>query len=129
MHDVVLVGIVQCFGDFGDNVQGAHWCHCACAQRLIRVGAVDELHRDPQPPREFPASANRHDVGMIQCRGHLGFSREAAAEIRVMAQLRGEHFQRVAAREIWITSQINGTHSPDAEHPLDSVPGEYEADA
>ncbi|COV68893.1 Uncharacterised protein [Mycobacterium tuberculosis] len=54
---------------------------------------------------------NRHDVGMIQPRGHIGFADKPCPKIEVTRQLRSKDFQGFATRQIGITRQIYGAHS------------------
>jgi hypothetical protein len=50
----------------------------------IGVGTVDELHGDPQLAIVgVPAVVHRHDLGMLQCGGDVGFADEACPKVAV----------------------------------------------
>jgi hypothetical protein len=66
VHHVALVGMVERLADLRDDVHGALRGHQALAQRAVGVGAVDELHGNPQLAVGFTAVVHGDDVGVIQ---------------------------------------------------------------
>ncbi len=61
------MGVVQGAGHGGDDGQDmsdGHALRVALLQEVAEVGAVDVVHRDPQPPVVLTPVVDGHDVGM-----------------------------------------------------------------
>jgi hypothetical protein len=116
VHDVVRVGVVERLGDLGHDVHGPAGCHGPRLQRLVGVGAVDVLHRDPQRAvLGLAAAVHRHDVGVRQTGGDVRLTDEAGPELGLPGQLTGQQFERVEARQLRVLRQVDAAHAADAE--------------
>ena len=127
VQNVTAVGIVERIGNRGHDVHDLFgWDSGAVLLRHQpeSVGAVDELHGDPQLAVAVAAVIDRDDVGVAQCRHHLGFLVEPLAVLRVMTDLGAEHLQRIPARQARMLGQIHLAHATRAEHAQDRVAGE-----
>ena len=95
----LLVGIVQGDGDRGDDrgdhVQG-HACGISLGHQAAGVGAVDEVHRDPQLAVVFAAVVHADDMGVPQSRpGQL--HEETAPGRWGRRDIAGQQLQRIAS--------------------------------
>ena len=77
MQQALLVGVVECGSDSGDD--GAHVLYrhpgpVAFFDKLCGVGAVDVVHRDPELTIELAAIMHRDHVRMPQPGGQVGFA-------------------------------------------------------
>ncbi|PQM44065.1 hypothetical protein C1Y40_05775 [Mycobacterium talmoniae] len=125
VQHVVPVGVVERFGDLAGDVDRPLRGHLPGAQRGVGVGAVDELHGDPQlTVFGLAAPVNRHDVGMVQLGGHVGFTDEPGPKPLIPRQLGRQQFHCLTAGEFGVGHQIDRTHAALAEDSLDAVSGD-----
>ena len=122
MHHVVGVREVERLGDLGDDMHGALGGHGPFEQRGVGVGAVDELHRDPQLAiGGLPAVVDRHDLRVLEGGRHVGLADESCPKVGITRQFGGEHFECGLARQARVGGQVHRAHAPGAQHPLDAV--------
>lgn len=120
------MGVVQRLGDLGDDVHRAGGVHGAGVEHGAGVGALDVLHRHPQPTvLGFPAGVDPDHVRMIQSGSQIRLSTKPGAKLRVGGELRGEHLQRIAAGQRRVARQIHRSHTTGAEFALDGVAGDH----
>src|SRR3954471_23659388 len=67
-------------------------------QQLAQVGALDQVHRDPQRTVGLAGVVDRDDVGVRERCGHARLAYEALAEALRMA--RSEELQRDLASQV-----------------------------
>ena len=61
------------------------------------------------------------DVGMLERGLQPALASEARDELRVAAELAGEHLQRHLAAVLDVAGAVDGRHPAATEHPLDAV--------
>ena len=124
MYDVASVRVIEGLADLADNVDGALRGHGAGPQVGVGVGAVDELHGNPQlPVVGLTAAVDRHDVGVRERGGHVCFPQKTGPELGVGAVRRGQHLQSVQPGQVRAVCEVHGAHTAGSEHPLDAVAG------
>src|ERR1700730_17855248 len=106
------------------NVYG-QWQQQFSLQRLSRYAElqrhpIQELHGNERLPMLIVNFVDRADVGMIQCRGRLGFALEAAECLRVFGYIFGQELERHKATELHILGLVNHPH-PTAAKLLDDA--------
>jgi hypothetical protein len=79
-------------------------------QQAAGIGALDVVHRYPQPAFRLAAVVNGDDVRMPQRGGILGFAVEPLAIFGVCRHLRRHHLQRVLAWQPRVLNQIDLSH-------------------
>jgi hypothetical protein len=122
-----LMGVVQRRSDGPDDGRHLvewHAVRVAVLEHLRGVGAVDVVHRDPQPAFELTAIVQAHDVGMPQRRGELGFPVEPDTEFGAGRDGLPKYLQGIEPRQARVLDEIDLAHSPRAEQAPDGVPGE-----
>ncbi len=100
-HVMMLVCVVERPGDRFDDV-----CDLLCrhadrilvAQQARCVGAVDEVHRDPQLPVELASVVDAHDVRVPQRGSQVRLSDEALAVCGVGGNVVVQYLERLEAR-------------------------------
>jgi len=110
--------------DVGRHLVEWHAVRVAVLEHLRGVGAVDVVHRDPQPAFELTAIVQAHDVGMPQRRGELGFPVEPDTEFGAGRDGLPKYLQGIEPRQARVLDEIDLAHSPRAEQAPDGVPGE-----
>ena len=90
---------VQPLGDLGDDAHHPmQWQRFRTApDQLGEIGAVDVLHRDPQPAVVLATVAHRDQVGMAQPRRDRGLAQKSGTERRIVGVLVGQDLQRILA--------------------------------
>ncbi len=121
------VGVIEGIGDIGDDVRhvgGRNPVRVLVGQQPGGIGAINELHGDPQLAVEVTAVVDGDDVRVPQHRHHLGFPIESLSILVIMADTGTEHLERIVAGQARMRSKINLAHSSGAEDPTDAVTGE-----
>ncbi|GLE50737.1 hypothetical protein ATCCBAA256_03240 [Mycobacterium montefiorense] len=84
VDDVVGVGEIERPGHVRDDVDSTVRGHGSVAERVLGVGAVDKLHRDPQlAVVGLSARVHRHDLGVIQGGRGVGFADKTRPKIPI----------------------------------------------
>ena len=119
------MGVIQGRGDPADDVCRALRRHAGVIvrQRVLRVGAVDVPHADPQLAVLGAAIVHRHDVRVVQPSDGIGLPLETPHKGRVVAQFRAQQFQRVVPRQPRMPDKVDRTHAAGTEFPFDGVAG------
>ena len=108
-------------GDDAHHQIGRHAVGVALGEQPRRVGALDVVHRQPQPAVEVPAVVDRHDVRMPQRGRDIGLPVEPLPVLGVSADRGREHLERIVSGQPWMACQIHLTHAPRAQQPHDGV--------
>ena len=103
----------------GEALRWQHLCECL---------SLHQLHRDEVHAVGFFDGVHRHDVGVIERRDGLGFSRESRATVGVIGQLRRQDLEGDLAIEPRVLGQIDLAHPARADLVQDLVVGEGVAD-
>ena len=118
------VRVVQRGGDRADDLDrllARHARGITLPDQPPGVGAVDEVHRDPQLAVDLAAVVHADDVRVEEGRREVRLAVEALTELRIRRDLGGQDLHRVAARQSGVLGQIDLTHSPRPQRPDDPV--------
>jgi hypothetical protein len=77
MQDAVLVRVMNCARQFGDEFRGGASRNRLTLGHFIELSAVDELHAEVAGTLAFAHVVNGNDAWMIQVRGRFGFPTKA----------------------------------------------------
>ena len=127
MQQLPLVGVVQRFGHARHDphdILGRQTAAAVIAEQLRRVGALDEVHRDPQLAVVLAAVVHTDDVGMPQSRDHVGFAVEPLAILAVDGELHRQNLERVIPRQPGMLDEVHLAHAARTQRAHDGVPGE-----
>ena len=114
----------------GDRVDDAHYLGSRDSpgmdlrQQSGGIGAVDELHGDPQAAVVIAAVVDGDDVRVVQGRHHLGFLVEPLPVLVIVTDLGAEHLEGVTPGQARMLRQVDLAHATDTEGSLDGVAGE-----
>ncbi len=104
-----------------DRLEHRHALRIPFAQKMTGVGAVDEVHGDPQPPVERAAVVDPDDVRMPQLSDQVGFAVEPFLKVGVGRDVGAQHLERILARQSGVLGEVDLAHAPHAEQSLDRV--------
>jgi hypothetical protein len=124
----VVVRVVEGVRDRGHYLDHRVWRHAigiAIAQQLGRVGAIDVVHRKPQPALELAPVVQADDVRVPQCCCQVGLPVEPFAILRVGRYIGRQDLERVTARQPRVLGQVELTDLPVPKLSNNAEPGSY----
>ena len=119
-------GVVQCrTGPADQREDELHRQPAVTLQQIAGVGAVDELHRDPESPVVLAAVVKRDDVRVRELREEVGLPLETRLEIVIAGDACVEQLEGVAPGKAGMSHQEHLAHAARAELPDDLVTGYF----
>jgi hypothetical protein len=88
---------------------------------VLQSRAVQELHGDERFAVLVVNFVDGADVGMIQCRGSLGFSLKAGKCLRILGYFVGQELESYKPAELYVLGLVDHTHPAAAELLDDAV--------
>ena len=107
-----------------DYLFEGHPRRVALLEQVAGVGAVDEVHRDPQAAVELAPVVHTHEVWMPQSRCQLSLADEPCPEFLIVGGVGGQDLECIQTGQAGMLDEINLTHPTGAEEPLNGVTGE-----
>ena len=99
-----------------ERLEPLHQRHRPLLEDLGQGLASDELHREGRGPLLGPFQAvDRHDVRVIELRGHLGFGQEARRQGPVARNVTADDLERDDAAEIEVVRREDIAHAARAD--------------
>ena len=88
---------------------------------MLQRQSIQKLHGDERRAVLVVNFVNCADIRMIQCRGGLGFTLEAAKRLQVFGYVIGKELESDKATELYILSFVDNTHASAAQLLDDAV--------
>ena len=128
MNDPFGVGGIKGVSDVnGDGKKYFHFQRTP-GDAVLQRPPVQKLHGDERFAVLVVNFVDRADVGMVQCRGRLGFALETAECLRVFGYVVGQELEGHKAIELHVLGLVDHTHPAAAQLLDDAVMGEGFAD-
>ena len=108
------MGIVESRGDRSDDVDGfvrRHAVWISLAEQPSNVGAIDEIHRNPQSPSVFAAVVDADDVRVPQLGGQVRFPVEPFLVVGACRDVGAEHLDGIFPRQTRMLGEVDFAHS------------------
>ncbi len=129
VDQAVLVGGVEGGGDLrGDpyGVRQRQWS--AQVEEAAQVAAGDVPHGDVEHSVRLAGLEDRHDVRVVDRRGHLGLVGEALAEGVVAGEFGGEQLEGDRALQAQVAGPVDDGHATAPDLALDEIARHLPAD-
>ena len=124
MEDAVVMGVLQCGGDFPQQSCGFTGLHRVFADALFEAFARDVFHAEPGHAFGFPDVEDADDGGMVQPRGSLGLAVETAAFLGTGEAGAEQDFDGDDAVERGLSRAVDHAHSTAADFLVKIEAGE-----
>ncbi len=125
VHQVVRMGGVQRGGDLeGDPAGGLQRQRSVAVEQRPQIPPPDVAHRDVEHAVGLPGLEDRHDVRVVDRRGHPRFMGEAPAEGVVPGELGRQQLHRHGTAEPQIFRAVDHRHPAPADLVLEQVLGD-----
>ncbi len=126
VDDAVLVAEVQRLAGVGDDLDGLPgWDRSVAVHDVAQRHAVDVLHHDvgQRAGRRLglPGVVDRHDRGVVQCRGVLRLASEAQVEAGVAGEVGAQHLDGDVAVQADVAGEVDLGHASEAQNLADLV--------
>ncbi len=83
MDDAVLVGMLSCVRDGGDNLNGVHRRDYPRAAQFGQVASVDEVqHHEITTVGHASEAMHPHNIRMVEASNHAGLFHETFHQVR-----------------------------------------------
>ena len=115
MHDILRMSGVQGVGNLNRQAQQNIGPDGPSADALLQRKSIQKLHGDERRTVLVVNFVNGANIGMIQCRGRLGFTLKAGQGLRVSRYVVGQEFKRDKAAELHVFGFVDHTHPAVAE--------------
>jgi len=106
-------------------IPGRQAAQLVLREQPAQVGALNELHRHVEEAVTLARLVDRDHVLLANRRGQLRLALEAAPEVLVGRQRRGDHLQRRHPVQPQVRDPVDDAHAAPAEDALDPVTGEF----
>ncbi len=127
MNHPVLVGILHAHRDLLDQAGGPPGGQGALGQFMGQAPAFDETHREVVLSFMLADLVDRHDPGMIQAGGRLGF-RVESPDLDIVGELTGkDHLERDGPVEAHLPGMEDHAHAAPGDLAQDLVVAERAA--
>ena len=125
VHEAGGVRDVERGRDLGDDRRRARRGQLAAAlDERVQVGARDVAHDDVQRAAVLAGRVDRHDVRMVDRRGHARLALEALAELGVAGAVGGDDLQRDGAAQVELHGAVDDAHPAAGDDALDAAAAE-----
>lgn len=125
VQQVAFMRDVERFGDCRDDLHHIPQGHprWVLLDQVLGVGALDVVHRDPQPAVELAPVVHADDVRMPQRCGQLRLAVEPGAELLIARGAHREDLECIQTGKARMLGQVDLAHATGAQEPLNGVPG------
>ncbi len=127
MNNAVAMGRIERIRDLEGQRKHAISLERLSGNQLPQGDALEEFHGDESPACFLSDVVNGADVGLIQCRGGLGFALKTRQTLGIMCRVRRKKFQRHKTMQAGIFRFVHHTHSAATKFLNDAIMGDLAA--
>ena len=123
VNDVLLVSSLETLSRLDGDIECFVELEGPVLDHLLDASAVDALHGDEGEPIGLVDLVNGADIGMVECRGRLGFTEKAFLFFFARQLVHGREFQRDRAPQFGVFGLVDDPPSRPGRARIGSCSG------